>query len=181
MSSTEEVSKLWNLFKQGDWNAYTRLYNEHYALLNNYGYKFTKETNLIEDAIQDLFIALWTNRSQLNNPISVKNYLYKALRTNLFRKIKIQSRFTVIQEDESMPFDVSFDQQMILEEEESILRRKIKSVVNTLPPRQQEIVFLRFYEDFDYTEIADIMDITIASTYKLLYKALHNLEVAFNA
>jgi RNA polymerase sigma factor (sigma-70 family) len=49
-------------------------------------------------------------------------------------------------------------------------------VINTLPPRQKEIIFLRFYEGLSYDEIADIMSISINSAYKLLYKALENLQ-----
>jgi len=172
---------LWNLFKQGDWNAYTVLYDQHFTLLNNYGYKFTKNVNTIEDAIQDLFISLWTNRQSLGNPISVKNYLYKSLRNSLLRKVQIQSRFVEFLDDSAAPFEISFDQKIIVGEEEKELQTKITFSLAKLPPRQQEIIFLRFYEDFDYQEIADIMDINVSSAYKLLYKALHSMEAALKS
>ncbi|MBC6609471.1 sigma-70 family RNA polymerase sigma factor [Hymenobacter sp. BT507] len=180
MPSPEEVLVLWNLFKQGDWSAYTALYDQHFTPLNNYGYKFTKNVTLIEDAIQDLFIGLWTNRQNLSTPVSVKNYLYKSLRNILLRKAQNQSRFVEISDDNSIPFEVSFDQYIIVGEEEKELRTKVNFFLTKLPPRQQEIIFLRFYEDFDYQEIADIMGITVSSAYKLLYKALHSMEVALN-
>ncbi|WP_324671770.1 RNA polymerase sigma factor [Hymenobacter sp. GOD-10R] len=179
MSTTEETLLLWESFKQGDWNAYTQLYNLHFKLLTNYGYKFTKDISFIEDAVQDLFIKLWTNKENLGSPLSVRNYLYKALRSILFRKMQARSRFTEIQDKDPLPFEVSFDQVLIKTEEERELSIKIKSAVNALPARQQEIVFLRFYEGFSYLEIADIMEITIASTYKLLYKALNSIEFIF--
>ncbi|OUJ73213.1 RNA polymerase sigma factor [Hymenobacter crusticola] len=179
MSSAEDALLLWDLFKQGDWNAYTKLYNQYFKLLNNYGYKFTKDINFIEDAVQDLFVKLWTTRSNLGNPLSVKNYLYKSLRSTLFRKLQSNSRFTEIQDDNSLPFEASFDQAVIATEQEQELRVKIKVVIDKLPARQQEIIYLRFYESFDYEEISDIMNITIASTYKLLYKALHSVESVF--
>jgi RNA polymerase sigma factor (sigma-70 family) len=179
MSPTEETALLWHLLKRGDWEAYTKLYNQNTRLLLNYGYKFTRDRTLIEDAVHDLFIRLWTSRATLGTPLSVKNYLYKALRSILFRKLEARSRFTEISEGDPLGFEVSFDQVVIASEEEQALRVKIKVAIGTLPPRQQEIVYLRFYEGFNYPEIADIMDITVASTYKLLYKALHNIEVVF--
>jgi RNA polymerase sigma factor (sigma-70 family) len=173
----EQHTILWNAFKKGDWEAYTSLYHAYYRLLNNYGYKFTKNTNLIEDAIHDLFVTLWANRDNLGNPISVKNYLYKSIRNILFRKIKAESRFADLQEDnESIPFEVSYDHQMILNEEEKSLQQTIKGVLHKLPARQQEIIYLRFYDGLSYEEIADIMSINVSSTYKLLYKALENLQ-----
>ncbi|TVT42725.1 sigma-70 family RNA polymerase sigma factor [Hymenobacter setariae] len=180
MLPPDEELRLWNLFKQDDWQAYTTLYNYYFKLLNNYGHKFTRDVALIADAVQDLFIKLWTTRQSLGNPLSVKNYLFKALRSIIFRKLHVRSRFTSVDEGaEAFPFEVSFDQAVIEDEEERALQHKMKAVISTLPARQQEIVFLRFYEGFSYPEIADIMDITVASTYKLLYKALHKLEELF--
>lgn len=173
----EQHTILWNAFKRGDWEAYTSLYHAYYRLLNNYGYKFTKDVKLIEDSIHDLFVTLWANRDNLGNPISVKNYLYKSIRNILFRKIKAESRFFNLQDnDESIPFEVSHDHQLILNEEERIIQQTIKDVLHKLPARQQEIVFLRFYDGLSYEEIADIMCIHVSSAYKLLYKALDNLQ-----
>jgi len=181
LSPTEEIELLWRLFKRGDWEAYTKLYQLNTKLLLNYGRKFTRDRTLIEDAVHDLFIRLWTSRANLGTPLSVKNYLYKALRSILFRKLAAQARFTEITEADPLGFEVSFDEVVIASEEARALQTKIKAAIGTLPPRQQEIVYLRFYEGFNYPEIADIMDITVASTYKLLYKALHNVEVVFTA
>lgn len=173
----EQHAILWTAFKKGDWEAYTSLYHAYYRLLNNYAYKFTKDINLIEDAIQDLFITLWANRDNLGNPLSVKNYLYKSIRNILFRKIKAEARFFDLQEDnESMPFEISYDHQLILNEEEKRLQQIIKDVLHKLPARQQEIIYLRFYDGLSYEEIADIMCINVSSAYKLLYKALENLQ-----
>ena len=176
-SKQDQHILLWNAFKRGDWDAYTSLYHAYYRPLNNYGYKFTRDVKLIEDAIHDLFITLWTNRDNLGNPLSVKNYLYKSIRNILFRKIKSQQRFSDIPEnDEALPFEVSYDHQLILNEEEKSIQETLKHVLNKLPARQQEIIFLRFYDGLSYEEIADIMCIHVSSTYKLLYKALDNLQ-----
>ncbi|MEO5978666.1 MAG: sigma-70 family RNA polymerase sigma factor [Chryseolinea sp.] len=176
-SKQEQHNLLWSAFKRGDWEAYTSLYHAYFRPLNNYGHKFTRDISLIEDSIHDLFITLWTNRENLGNPLSVKNYLYKSIRNILFRKIKAQSRFSDIQEnDESMPFEVSFDQQMIINEDEKRIQETIREVLHKLPARQQEIIFLRFYDGLSYEEISDIMCINVSSTYKLLYKALDSLQ-----
>jgi len=173
----EANSALWNSFKQGNWNAYTSLYNDYYNLLNNYGYKFTRNGNLIEDAIHDLFVRLWTTRSNLGSPDSIKNYLYKSLRNTLLRKIKAEEKYTGIDTEEyPFGFEVTYNNQAGLAIEEKEFREKVKAVINTLPPRQKEIIYLRFYEGLSYDEIADIMSISINSAYKLLYKALENLQ-----
>jgi DNA-directed RNA polymerase specialized sigma24 family protein len=72
------------------------LYNEYYRTQNNYGYKFTRNGTLIEDAIHDLFVRLWTSRENLGTPVSVKNYLYKSLLNTLMRKIQSENKYTAI-------------------------------------------------------------------------------------
>ncbi|ACU63872.1 RNA polymerase sigma factor [Chitinophaga pinensis] len=167
----------WNAFKQGDWDAFTALYGEFYELLNNYGRKFTQDADLIQDVVHDLFVRLWTTRARLGNPASVKNYLYKALRSTLFRKIQSLSKFVELDNASGQgAFAVNFIPDASFRQEEQELRNQVIALVNTLPARQQEIIFLRFYEGMSYEEISVIMDINMSSTYKLLYKALDNLH-----
>jgi RNA polymerase sigma factor (sigma-70 family) len=173
----DHEKRIWNSFKKGEWEAYAQLYDLYYRRLNNYGYKFTRDVSLIEDAIQDLFVKLWTNKDSLGEPPSVRNYMYKALRNTLFRKMKVQARFLAAPlDDYNYTFEVSYDSQMILEEDERRLQEIIKGVISNLPARQQEIVYLRFYEGLIYEEIADIMSINVTSVYKLWYKAMDNLK-----
>jgi RNA polymerase sigma factor (sigma-70 family) len=169
---------IWLAFKEGNWDAYTQLYNQYFKILNNYGHKFTRDVNVIEDAIHDLFIRLWTNRAGLGNPVSVKNYLFKSLRSIIFRNLQSKSRFVDLEDgdEHNFPFQISFDQQIMADEEEQELQKKIKFHVKALPARQQEIIYLRFYEGLGYDEIADIMEINISSAYKLIYKAFDNLQ-----
>ena len=169
----------WNAFKQGDWDAFTALYGEFYELLNNYGRKFTRDEDLIHDVVHDLFVRIWTTRQRLGQPVSVKNYLYKAFRSTLFRKIQSLSKFVELDGDGG-GFTVNFIPDASFRQEEQELRKQVIEMVNTLPARQQEIIFLRFYEGMSYEEISVIMDINMSSTYKLLYKALDNLQKASN-
>ncbi|HEY5747702.1 MAG TPA: sigma-70 family RNA polymerase sigma factor [Chryseolinea sp.] len=175
----EHERDIWGDFKKGDWHAYTLLYDTYYKRLNNYGYKFTRDVALIEDAIQDLFVKLWTNRETLGEPSSVKNYLYKALRHALFRKIKSQRKFTLAPtESYDYTFELSWHDHLVVDEDERELQRIIKEVTGKLPARQQEIVYMRFYEGLSYEEIAEIMSININSVYKLWYKTVDNLKDA---
>lgn len=177
MGDDQASQREWNSFKEGDWNAYAKLYDRYYGLLNNYGYKFTRDASLIEDTVHDLFVKLWNSRAGLGQPESVRNYLYKSLRHILFRKLKWQSRFALMpEEDYTFSVEVSHDSRLILAEEELQLQQNIKAVLGKLPARQQEVVYLRFYEGLSYEEIAEVMSISITSVYKMWYKALENLR-----
>jgi len=174
----EKSLQTWLSFKTGDWGAYEELYNTHFKILNNYGYKFTRDAKLIEDSVHDLFVELWSKRSRLSDPVSVKNYLYRALRNHIFRKMEKQQRFVPVEDDAQFPFnfEVSLDTRFIENETQKALQAKVQRYVNELPARQQEIIFLRFYEGLDYEEIAEVMGLNKTSAYKLLYKAIDKLQ-----
>lgn len=170
----------WGAFKKGDWNAYTALYNEHFGLLSNYGYKFTRDASLIEDSVHDLFVRLWATRQNLGDPISVKNYLFKSLRHILLRKIKKTTLFSERLDQDYYAFQVSYSHPPSAIEDRE-LQQQVRCIIDGLPARQQEIIYLRFYEGLSYDEIADIMSISVNSTYKLLYKALDNLQASMGS
>jgi DNA-directed RNA polymerase specialized sigma24 family protein len=89
----EENFSLWQAFQRGNRDAYRSFYNDYFGMLNNYGSKFSNNRELIEDAIHDLFVRLWTSREQLSTPPSIKNYLLKSLRNTLLRKMKKEEKY----------------------------------------------------------------------------------------
>ncbi|MNE93296.1 RNA polymerase sigma factor [compost metagenome] len=46
----------------------------------------------------------------------------------------------------------------------------------SLTNRQREAIFLRFYEDLSYEEIAELLEMNLGGTYKLIYRALDRLR-----
>jgi len=91
--------------------------------------------------------------------------------------MKSEEKFTDIDGQEyPLSFSISYGTETFQRIEDQELRARIRYFIETLPARQQEIIFLRFYEGLSYEEIADIMSISISSTYKLFYKALNNLQ-----
>ena len=172
---------LWRSFTEGDWEAYSRLYDSYFRLLNNYGYKFTRETELIEDAVHDLFVRLWTSRERLSNPPSVKNYLFKSMRNILLRKMKREEKFTDIDGQEyPLSFSISYGNETIKRVEDRELQAKIRVFIDTLPPRQQEIIFLRLYEGLSYEEIASVLKLSVSAVKSLLFRARTTLREALS-
>ena len=80
--------------------------------------------------------------------------------------------------DEALEFRAVFaceptwlDQQISQEQSTELLRE-----LNGLPARQKEAIFLKFFDNLSYEEIAGVMGIEQTSAYKIIYKALDNLQ-----
>lgn len=171
--------ELWNSMLEGNQQSFELLYNIYYKKLINYGVKFTNELVEVEESIQDLFVKLWKNRANINSTTSVKYYLYRSFRRILCRKIKSKRIQTYpIDEVENFPFEfeLSHDHELVRKERLQELKIKVDKLVATLTNRQKEAIFLRFYEDLSYQEIAELLEMNVGAAYKLIYRALDRLK-----
>jgi RNA polymerase sigma-70 factor (ECF subfamily) len=172
--STDE--KLWNDFRSGIKEAYEYIYRSYVEVLYNYGFKICQDETLTKDAIQELFLTLLTKYDKINPTQAVKLYLFKSLRLEIFKKWKTAQRFTEV-DVENAAFDIEYSaEDKMMEDEITLIRiRELNHLVEGLPKRQKECIYLRFYEGMSYREISEIMGIEVSSTYKMLYKAIEHL------
>ena len=168
--------KLWNDFRSGSKEAFEYLYRNYVDILYNYGFKICQDKMLTKDAIQEVFLSLLTKYDKVNLTNAIKLYLFKSLRIEIFKKLKAEQRFTdILLVDTDFSMDYSTEDKMIEDEITMIRIRELAQVIDLLPRRQKECIYLRFYEGMTYQEISDIMDIEVSSVYKMLYKAIEKL------
>ena len=67
---------------------------------------------------------------------------------------------------------------MIRKEEYGSLQGRIVELLNELPQRQKEVIYLHYFENMDYTQIAEVMGIRYQSVLNLTQKALQKLRSA---
>jgi len=174
-----DMEDLWVLFRTGNQSAFEKIIKSHYQILLNYGTRICKDDELIKDTLQDLFFSLWQNRLGISDTMSVKNYLLKSLRRKLLREIHKNKQTTHLRE---LHFDAGFnmvlpvDHNVILQEKLTELSFKVREVLEKLSPRQQEVIYLRFYMDANLDEIAEIMELSLQSVYNLLHEALKRFK-----
>jgi RNA polymerase sigma factor (sigma-70 family) len=169
-------STLWGQLRGGDKTALERIYRDHCAVLLKYGRKFSSDSQMVEDCLQDLFVELWKNREGLSNTDSIRKYLLVALRRKIIRalsSLRISS-----QEPEEHHFSAVFDieGQWIIEEDDEERRKQLQKALNSLSKRQQEVLYLKFFMDMDYAQISEIMELNYQSARNLAHRALEALR-----
>lgn len=170
---------IWDAFRFGDESSLKVIFEQFYTPLFNYGHKFSMDDHLIEDTLQDLFVKLWKNRDNIKETGSVKNYLYKSFRRVLLRRLDMEQRkysFSVLEEDLDRIQELGYDQELISRERLEKIKANLSLALGKMSPRQREIIHLRYYEEMEYDEIAALMQLSISSTYKLVYKAIDTLR-----
>lgn len=175
----QDDKDIWEAFRSGDESSLQRIFDKYYTPLFNYGHKFSADDHLIEDALQNLFVKLWKNRDGIKDTGSVKNYLYKSFRRVLLRVLEVQQReysFSVLDGWTGPGQELPYDQTLISRERLETIRGNLVAALEKMTPRQREIIHLRYYEEMEYEEIAALMQLSVSSTYKLLYKAIDTLR-----
>ncbi|HZL10085.1 MAG TPA: sigma-70 family RNA polymerase sigma factor [Prolixibacteraceae bacterium] len=177
MSESLKNRIIWNEFRKGNKEALEIIYEDNYASLYNYGIKFSNDNGLIKDLIHELFIELINSGSKLSNTDNIRFYLLKALRNKLLKQLSENSKFTN-KFEESTGFNLidSIESQLIKEEIEQQLHNQIITAINKLSLKQQEIVYLRFYNDISYLEIAALFDVNIQTVRNLMNRAINSLK-----
>ncbi|NNE30084.1 MAG: sigma-70 family RNA polymerase sigma factor [Saprospiraceae bacterium] len=172
---------LWRRLKTGDKKALEQIYSTHVDALIQYGRRFCSNEQLVEDAIQDLFIYVWSNKEKLGDTDSIIRYLLISLKRALFKKMKEAGKIADA-EPEHHSFEASLSMEDMIIEEEGFEEQstKLKQAFEALSAKQKEAIYLRFYQKLDYEAICEIMEINYQSVRNLISRALSRMRGHMN-
>lgn len=174
-------SYIWESFKQGEVEAYERIFRSHYAFLINYGLKLNNNREEVRDCLQILFTNLWERRTHLGPCNAIRSYLLASTRRLILKGLKEKNQHSDL-DPEKLKFHVELSAESLLIRDQSAKSRieYLQKAIEKLPERQKEALYLKFYGEQSYADIAHTMDISTRAVYKLLYKALDNLGEQMN-
>lgn len=174
--------ELWSRFKSGDDTALSVIYAAHSKKLYLYGLKFTPDSTLVEDAIQDLFTELIKNRQSLGSTDNIAFYLLKSVKRKLLRKMVNERHFNFGKTpDYSFNVTYSVELDIIAEEISQQKKSMLVQALQDLSPRQKEAIYLRFSKELNYAELAEIMNISVEAGRNLISGAIKRMKEAIDS
>lgn len=176
MAALSNQADLWKKFKNGNQSAFSTLYHHHYASLYFYALKATGYPATAQECVQDLFVTLWNSRERLGDVLQVKPYLFKSLRGIIHRAASSQPNHTDLSSEARYALTFSPEDFLIQQEDDAYRQDTLTEVLNRLPARQREAVYLKYYEDLSYPQIAEILQINYQSAVNLIYQAFQQLK-----
>ena len=156
-----------------------KIYCNHYTSLIRYGCCIENDVGLVHDEIQELFVWLLRNPGkilELKDPVT---YLFLSLRRNIraaMQKKKIARHngksFAAGRENEE-----PCQEARIIEDETQTHRKTLLiKKLDELPPRQKEVIYLRFFETLSYNDIAEILGVNNQVVRNIVYRSIQNLR-----
>lgn len=171
---------IWNAFDKGDEMAFNYLYRTYVQQLYLFGIQYSRDSNLVKDSIQNLFIYLRKKRGSLSEVTNIKGYLFKSLQREVIKNIKANTSLEGFEEnflESHFQIEVSPEVSFIKSELEDARRRQVQLGLNQLTTKQRKAILLFYEEELSYKEIAEIMNFSeVKTARKLIYRALSNLK-----
>ena len=169
---------IWKSLKEGDLNAFSVLFESYYPKLHNYGLKICKNEALTEDSLQDFFLYVYEHRENLSDLDTIAPYLFTAYKRFLLRMMKKNEKLIYTDSPNNTFVDLQFTAEEIMtnQETENFKNKNLSTLLNKLPKRQKEALYLKYYSGLKAAEIAEIMGINYQSVVNTLHNAIKSLK-----
>ncbi|MFA6524949.1 MAG: RNA polymerase sigma factor [Patescibacteria group bacterium] len=128
----------------------------------------------LEDILQDVFIKVYRNLNSFDLDLKFSSWIYRICRNHVISHYrKVQSRPELIGGDdgELILNQIKDDSDPHALIDEVLSNEKIQSVLSKMDKKYQEVIILKYLEDKDYQEIADILKKPVGTVGTLLSRA----------
>lgn len=190
MAGTENEFELLKRFADGDEDAFAAVLKRWQKPLINFIYRLIPERTEAEDIAQEVFLKVAAAAPGLKQQAKFSTYLYRVaynLGIDRIRRRDVRAAGVPLvslddspenEEGESFtrqvpdPADLPAD----LLRERLELKRSVETALAELPENQRAAIILKVYENRPYTEIAEILGVSVPSIESLLFRARQNLK-----
>ncbi|MDO7907674.1 RNA polymerase sigma factor [Paenibacillus sp. JX-17] len=166
ITDDEELISVLEQVRQGDVQSYTHVIRRYQKRIYLYCYYLLQSREEAEDAAQDIFIKALENIQRYSYYSSFSAWLYRIARnhcTDLIKQKKksfqFLNQYKKVNEDRHNPGYTEI----------------IHDLLDNLNAEEKQILLLRSLEDYNYDEIASIMDlkpVTVRKRYERIRKKL---------
>ncbi len=175
---SEQSESLWKLLRQGDEQAWKKLFEDHYAVLCHFAFQFVRDRFTAEALVGDVFYTLWEKRSTLEIHESMRPYLLRAVRNRCLNHLDTFNSKRM-QQFSSLPAGQL--ERILLEDYEGRLLEledDLEKAVSQLPEHTRMVFEKSRGEHLKYEEIARQMGISVNTVKFHMKKALSLLRAS---
>lgn len=173
MSTTDPVILDWvSAALEGDQDAFAELVYTFQDAVYNLCYRMLYDREEAEDASQEAFLRAYLNLARYDPSRSFKTWLLTIASNHCIDRLR-RRRLKWLSIDEPLP-SLSLSDDTPEPEDVTILNEQSKALqelLNQLNPDYRAAVVLRYWYDYSYTEIADILDTTESAIKSRLFRA----------
>jgi RNA polymerase sigma-70 factor (ECF subfamily) len=145
---------------------FAQLVREHQSMVYSCAWHCLRDRALAEEVAQDVFLELHRNLGAIESPEHARHWLRRvAVHRSIdqARRRRFQPRLSIEEAPEPAAPGSPAD---------PMLSATLRRIVATLPEKARMAVILRYQEDLDPAEIADVMELPVRTVKSHLHRAL---------
>ena len=131
-------------------------------------YQYVGDRDLAMDLVQDAVVKALQHWESLREPEAVRSWFYRILVRECLSFLRQNRRVIYLAEP---PEQVQSSGESALEDREAL-----QQAIDRLSPKLKTVVLLRFYEEMQLSEIAEITGTNLSTVKSRLYKGLKKLR-----
>lgn len=158
--------------QRGELGAFRELIHAHQDTVYTLALRMLKVPEDAEELAQDVFVAA---HRHLGKIVSEAHFLFWLRRTVCHRAI---DRLRRRQSHAVLPLDTAADVPQADSVRDPLLERRLRDLVEQLPPMPRAVVLLKYQEDLDPSEIANILGMPLNTVKSHLKRSLASLRAA---
>ncbi len=153
-----------------DKKEFEELFKTHFSFLSNFAKQFVQDADTAQEIVQKVFITLWEKREDLDPQLSIKSYLFTAVRNRCLNHIRDQKKYrSKVLDLECADFDLSIEDTPL---EASELHQQIEAALDQLPEKCREVFEMSRFKQMKYKEIAEELAISPKTVEAHMRKAM---------
>jgi RNA polymerase sigma-70 factor (ECF subfamily) len=152
-----------------DVQSFEAFYSLYYEKLYQSGLRFLKKPDLVEDAVQELFMKLWDKRLEISNLDCAEAYLCTSLRNLILNKIRGERRAILrhLERQKLEPeSDCGTENAILLGDYQAVLEKQLRQ----LSTQKRKIFEMKNKEGLSSQDVASQLGISV-NTVKVQYHA----------
>lgn len=146
--------------KSGDETAFREIYHKYHKPLHFIAYKYLRNSDLSDDALQDIFLKLWVNKDSLNGNLSLKGFLFTSLKNHLLNTLRNHKIHQNKQSEATSYIEAALNETEVnLQYGE--YNQIVQNGIEKLSPQKRHIFKLRTFDGLNNEEVARELQISI--------------------
>ena len=171
-ASTVSDTSLLRLIQQRDDVAMATLFERHARLVYSVAVRILRDPAQAEDVLQEIFMQVWTKPITLDAERGSLRTLLAVMARNRSVDFIRQRKHTQSTDDFDMPSSFNLES----DSERRLLLHRVREVARTLPPEQQSVLELTYFEGLTNVEIAIQTGTPLGTVKARIRSALVSLE-----
>jgi RNA polymerase sigma-70 factor, ECF subfamily len=163
-----------------DQNNFSYLIERYEGKLRRYIYRLTNISDEeAEDILQNIFIKVYLNINSFDGKLKFSSWIYRIAHNEIidnFRRLKSRPQLIAVDISDSKLIGLANEIDLFEEVATTLKVEKIKKAISGLNLKYREILILRFLEEKDYQEIADIIKKPLGTVASRVNKAKKELQ-----